>query len=148
MPTDDKMMIVIQKLLEGIAHDDQLRKSINDLKIKPYPEELLEIVRTLNPSPENDFPKIVLYVTGKESAQYAIKALRKLLHNIPGLNRAPAFNQKVTDLIYVTQGDRSDKINYPEFYKGPATIYFDAQKINEAEHISIFKQQDFELDLD
>lgn len=71
--------------------------------------------------------RIVIYVSaGKENVQKALDKLYYIFKDsgIKGLNEAPRYNAKVTDLIYVAQGDgdlKTDK--FSSFYE-PGRIYY------------------------
>jgi len=73
---------------------------------------------------EHRIPKIVIYVGGgKEKAQQVLDKMYEHFKDIEGLDRAPAFNERVTSFIYVTQGNRDDKILYPQLFEKSLVYY-------------------------
>lgn len=73
------------------------------------------------------YPRIVIYPTrGKENAQKALNKLFAGLKEIKGLDIKPLFNAKVTDLIWIAQGDSYYK-KYPaykSYFEDPKLVYF------------------------
>lgn len=73
------------------------------------------------------YPRIVIYpAKGKENAQRALNKLYIGLKNINGLGIRPLFNAKVTDLIWIAQGDSHYKKHtaYKMYFEQPKLIYF------------------------
>lgn len=73
------------------------------------------------------YPRIVIYpARGKENAQRALNKLYAGLKEIKGLGVKPLFNAKVTDLIWIAQGDSHyKKYNaYKPYFEPPKLIYF------------------------
>lgn len=73
------------------------------------------------------YPRIVVYpAKGKDNAQRALNKLYLGLKNINGLGIRPLFNAKVTDLIWIAQGDSGYKkyTAYKPYFEQPELIYF------------------------
>jgi hypothetical protein len=72
-------------------------------------------------------PKIVIYPsTGKENAQKVLDKLYTLFNYIPGLNEQPRFNAKVTDLIWIAQGDSiyKESVRFDKYFELPFKTYY------------------------
>lgn len=71
-------------------------------------------------------PTIVLYIFGGiEDAQKALDKLYEIFKNTPGLGISPRFNAKVTDFIYVAQGDGQYKSgDFAQYYEQPRKVYY------------------------
>jgi hypothetical protein len=110
MPKEDSLETFWPNLLETVLNDAVLSKKIDILKILPFEDSNL-----------NGAPRIVLYVSGgKENAQNVLDKIYDYYKNAPGNDLIPEFNEKVTDLIYFTQGDRTAKHNYFDKHIRPA----------------------------
>ena len=58
------------------------------------------------------YPRMVIYpAKGKDNGQKALNKLYAGLKDIPGLGMKPLYNAKVTDLIWIAQGDSYYKKN-------------------------------------
>lgn len=85
--------------------------------------------------PEDQLPQIVIYAYGKEDAQNILNFLFKHFKDEPGAKDEngkcypPRYNGKVTDLIWIAQGNGDDKKkgSNSEFFE-PNKIYF-SQKV-------------------
>lgn len=117
MPQGDLTPIIL-KLLEALAKDQELQQLIAAFKVlvKPEYKKKREII-----------PRVVIYATaGKQNAQELLNKIYNLFAGIPGLNERPRYNAKVTDLIWISQGDSVDKDNseYANYYELPQKVYF------------------------
>ena len=60
----------------------------------------------------------------KKETQKALDILYRELNDVPGLDKTPRYNVKVSDLIYVAQGDGDYKSDaYKEWYDADR-VYF------------------------
>lgn len=122
MPHDNDYIPFLLRLCRLIRANPLLQTTVNSLKclITREKDKLCAIMK------QEGAPKIVIYCKfGKEEAQKTLNIIYHAFKDIPGLGRTPDFNAKVTDLIYITQGNRTDKhLNSPFFE--PSGIYFKA----------------------
>lgn len=118
MPFDRDLINFLAKLIDEIRKNPDIRAALTSIKILPIPEQMHELKVKLYGAdcPYSRFPKVVLYCYGRKKTQKALNILYKIFASYPGIGRAPAYNVKVTDLIYFTQGDRQDKILFPEWF--------------------------------
>lgn len=118
MPADSYDQIQILLAIEkALKTNSQLSKAIKKFKI------------VVNPYQQKDeltgqpiiFPKVVIYAFGKQNAQTILDEVYKQLENkMPGLNIRPRYNAKVTDLIWIAQGDGDYKGDrYASYYENP-----------------------------
>ena len=73
------------------------------------------------------YPRVVIYpAIGKDKAQRALNKLYAGLKEIKGLGIKPLFNKKVTDLIWIAQGDSNYKkfSQYKPYFEQPKLVYF------------------------
>lgn len=73
------------------------------------------------------YPRVVIYpAKGKQNAQRALNKLYAGLKEIKGLGIKPLFNKKVTDLIWIAQGDSNYKkySQYKQYFEQPKLVYF------------------------
>lgn len=122
MPKDENFMQLIVDLCRFL-NDGELGKYICDFKIKP----VLETNPLIEKYKAQGVPKIVLYIdNGKKDAQEALRLVYERYGSWKGLDRAPAYNAKGTSLIYVTQGNRNDKLEEAnkKYYEQPGMVYF------------------------
>lgn len=80
------------------------------------------------------FPKLLYNIDGKENAQIALDTLARIFFKHPEFERKktsfiqPPYNEKITDMIYVAQGDRDEKLkseNKRYFDVDHGMIYYD-----------------------
>lgn len=122
MPTDDRFIDAVLTLSRAIKSNKELRKVIHQVKIKPMLESM-----ALSHSSYRALPKIIIYVYGtKDRVQLVLDAIYEIFKDWQGVDRAPAFNEKVTSFIYFAQGDRTEKLTYPEYFEEPNKVYFKA----------------------
>lgn len=120
MPLDQDFKSVLLHLVRFIKGNEQLLQVISSLKVKP----LLESDLSFSPG-IGVLPKIVIYIGGgKEDAQKALDILYNEYCKQEGTGQGPAFNEQVTSLIYFTQGNRDEKMIYPEYFEQPDMVYF------------------------
>lgn len=120
MPTDDRFIDAIMTLSHAIKNNKELKKVIHQVKIKPMLESM-----ALSHRAYAALPKIVIYVYGtKDRAQLVLDVIYEVFKDWQGVDRAPAFNEKVTSFIYFAQGDRTEKLTYPEYFEEPNKVYF------------------------
>jgi hypothetical protein len=119
MPSDDNFKDIVLSLIEEIKNNKELAGYINSFKIKP----LLDKDLLANPA-VGILPKIVIYIISKESAQKALNILYRKYKDQKGSGEQPPFNERITDLIYFTQGHRQDKFAFPQYFEQPDMVYF------------------------
>ena len=109
------------KILKTFKKNSTLNDCVTSIKIKLdhiyeiktladwYPIEELERLG-LNPHQTiSQFPRIVLYIYGKENAQTALDILFDVFKDEQGSGKLPGHNDPVTSLLSVAQGDRDWK---------------------------------------
>lgn len=113
MPRDEDLIKFYDNLIKFILENDDLRRNICYFKVLPND---LEVLRS------KDLPRIVLYIfskkqgdagiqESKDKTQQVLDRLYAKFKNVPGSGLVPAYNKKVTDLIFFTQGNRADKLH-------------------------------------
>ena len=120
MPKGD-LTVTLRSLLEAIEIYKDLQPLISRIKISTIPHDKIVAGVIL--------PRIVIYLSAeKMKAQQALDDLYEIFDHykglIKGLNITPRYSAKVTDLIYVAQGDSNLKADkYASFYE-PGRIYY------------------------
>jgi hypothetical protein len=130
MPIGDLTPTLI-KLFELIKNSPQLQQDIWSVKCNSrYDDEQLKRAGSGSPDAR---PKIVIYPSSsQQAANRVLDILFTHFKNDPGLGVAPRFNQRITDLIYVSQGNGDDKVgNNLEYFQAPDYVYFNAKKVAE-----------------
>jgi len=122
MPRDEDLEKATIALSTLIQSNPELKNAINVFKIIPMYEQFQKILEERGEE-SAQAPKIVIYTTDKQNAQTVLNKMYKHFKNWPGVGRAPSFNEKVTDFIFFAQGDRGDKINYPDLFE-ESGVYF------------------------
>ncbi len=130
MPKDNDLERVSLMLINIIKQQVDLQNLIGLIKIKALLEPLVQLFihedknKPFPLSQKHRMPKIVIYVAGgKKKAQHVLDSMYEHFKDIEGIDRAPAFNERVTSLIYVTQGNRDDKILYPQLFEKSLVYY-------------------------
>ncbi len=83
----------------------------------------VDIIEFCSKQNEEVMPLIVLHPSSsKASAQYVLDTVYRLFPE-EGLDVTPRYNEKITSLIYVAQGNGDDKADHPEFYE-PGKVYY------------------------
>jgi len=122
MPTDDRFIDAVLTLSHAIKKNKKLQRVIHAVKVKP----ILEAQALSHPS-YRALPKIIIYVYGtKDRVQGVLDSIYEVFKDWQGVDRTPAFNEKVTSFIYFAQGDRTEKLTYPEYFEEPGRVYFKA----------------------
>ncbi|HML19200.1 MAG TPA: hypothetical protein PKD74_01325 [Candidatus Dependentiae bacterium] len=119
MPLDSNFKDVVLRLISEIKNNKDLAGSMHSIKVKPLLDQDIQKIGA-----EGILPKIVIYISGKELAQKALNILYDTFKNEKGSGHCPPFNEKVTDLIYYTQGNRNEKLAFPQYYEQPDMVYF------------------------
>lgn len=117
MPQGDPTQTIVA-LLTLLKKDPELQKLIAAFKVMATDKLAVNGVY---------FPRVVIYPTrGKENAQKALNKLYAGLKDIKGLGLRPRYNAKVSDLIWVAQGDSNFKnqARYQKYFEGPDFRYF------------------------
>ncbi|MGE0207015.1 MAG: hypothetical protein AB7R69_04155 [Candidatus Babeliales bacterium] len=127
MPKDEDMDAIFQELLDYITKNKKLQSHLHSIKIyKKYGQTMQQQKR----NPNIVMPRIVIYPgLEKYHAQEALDVLYAKFKNTPGLNISPRYNAKLTDLIYVAQGDGDFKENYSNYFEQPKRVYYDEKMI-------------------
>jgi hypothetical protein len=136
MPTEGNIDDVFERLLVLIKNNKKLQDVVSYVKIMPRYGEMKarieEAAQTGNLMYIN--PLIVVYpAEGKKNAQQALNIIYQAFKDTPGMNITPRFNAKVTDLIYVSQGDadfKSQPENQP-YYEQPYKVYYSKEILPE-----------------
>src|ERR1700733_1975306 len=115
MPVGDPTPIIL-KLITGLQKDPELQKLIWLFKVSPLLEYKFGGIV---------YARIVIYISsGKENAQKALNKVYALFKDENGLNETPRYNAKVTNLIYVAQGDGDFKTDEYARYYEPGRAYY------------------------
>ena len=122
MPIDSlDEIIILLHMHDAITLDKDLSKRLKTFKIIVDPYRQTDRV-TGQPI---IFAKVVLYASGKEDAQNILNSIYKKFKNIAGLDIPPRFNAKVTDLIFIAQGDGDYKVEpFIGYYEQPKRVYY------------------------
>lgn len=127
------------KILKTIKKNSTLNDCITGIKIKLdpiyeiktmadcYPIEELERLDLDPHQPISQFPRIVLYIYGKENAQTALDILFETFKDEQGSGKLPGYNDPVTSLLSFSQGDRDWKEDscLAKFYEKGKVYYRD-----------------------
>lgn len=100
----------IYKVVASLLTHEELYPFIQQIKyVSPI---LLELNKTGKIKFNlDDYPYVVVYsAPGKENAQLLLNTLYGLFKGVEGMNQIPRYNQKVTSLLYVSQGEGYDKV--------------------------------------
>lgn len=117
MPYDDDINVILNRILREASTNPSFKNLIHLFKIKLATRDLKKGDEVL--------PKIVIYpISGKENAQAFLDKVYELMQDIRGMNIVPRYNEKITDLIYVTQGDGDYKGKAHAEYYEPSFIYY------------------------
>lgn len=117
MPKEDPTIVIV-KLLQALKNDPELQSLIAAFKVMA--------VATV-PQKNSVYPIIVIYpASGKANAQKALNKLYALFKNEPGSGVQPRYNAKVTDLIWIAQGDShvKSKEEYQSYFEQPNRVYY------------------------
>lgn len=109
MPQEGSEERTFVELAKFIQENKGLQDRVQIFKIKtsPYKDLIKEKI-----------PKIVIYVDGKDNAQYVLDTMYEHFKNYQGYTKyAPRYNQRVTDFLYFAQGDGDDKPHYPDLFE-------------------------------
>lgn len=123
MPVDQDLYRTAIILFKGLKENPNLRGLINNFKIR------VEDNVVQNPEtgkPDIIMPLFVIYpAVGKESAQQLLNLIYRYFNNeIKGNGQVPRWNAKVTDLIFIAQGDGSDKTDENKEYFESHRVYY------------------------
>jgi len=124
MPMDEDLIKIVVDLTKFAQENHAFATLIYNAK---FFTDMVENPLYAKEIMEKDFPRIVLYVAGgKEEAQKALNYLYYRYYQIPGLDKAPRYNQKVTSLICFAQGNGDDKEEpyFEKYYEQPNMIYY------------------------
>ncbi len=129
MPADRASTVTFLKdFFKELAKNKLFQKTISEIKIISFRDlDLDDKPKIIDffKKKKRILPIIVIYpASGKESAQYALNMIYKLFKRMSGLGVEPTFNEKITNAIFVAQGDSDSKLDHPKFYSEPNKIYF------------------------
>lgn len=127
MPKKEDLQSTIIKLVNETKNYPELLDLIANFKY-------IENFEKFQENEDFNMPIVVIYAaSGKENAQKLLNKIFQLFKDQEGLNIKPRWNEKVTSLIYFTQGNGDEKklIRYDKFfepgdYKGNGKVYFKA----------------------
>lgn len=117
MPQEDPTPVIVA-LLTLLKKDPELQHLIAAFKVMVTDKMVVQGIT---------YPRIVIYPTkGKANAQKALNKLYAGLKEIKGLGLKPLYNAKVTDLIWIAQGDSHyKKISaYQTYFEKPDLVYY------------------------
>lgn len=117
MPTGEATAVIV-KLLQALKVDAELQSLIAAFKV---------IAVDTFTKGDKVSARIVIYpAIGKENAQKALNKLYAVFKNVRGLDMKPRYNAKVTDLIWIAQGDSHTKNvrAYTPYFERPGRVYF------------------------
>lgn len=111
MPREQNLITFFDSVVKFILNDPELYKRIKIIKVLSNDDPVLKLAKA---------PRIILYICSdkegeegmrdsKEKAQYVLDHIYAQYKNVSGSELEPEFNEKITDLIYVAQGNRDDK---------------------------------------
>ncbi len=131
MPKEDDLLLALTTFINAFKDDVDFQKSITSFKVKALLEEAAS---------RAGCPKIVIYVDGdRELLDVVLNKICGVFRGWTGLERAPAFNEKAEGIVYFAQGDRGDKILWPEFYdESSGRAYFDENKVRRLINVDHF----------
>lgn len=122
MPIDQDVYLTAIILFKSLKENSNLRGLINGFKIR------VEDNVVKNPGkPDIIMPLFVIYpAIGKENAQKLLNSIHSYFNNkIKGNGQVPRWNAKVTDLIFIAQGDGQDKTDEnKDYFEQPKRIYY------------------------
>lgn len=124
--TTQKYRIMLMPLLEKIPL--VLVYFFNALQKDPALRSLIARVSLINNFEQrNQLPVITIYATqGHESAQQLLDKILQIFKVSPGLDQPPQWGDKITPLVYVTQGDDEQRLlpEYEHKFIMPHRAYF------------------------
>lgn len=151
MPRNNFLSIA-QKLVRALKNDEKLQELIFEFKFlkvenlkkitedEPQEDIKIEIIRghALLTKRKVVAPLVVIYPSsGKENVQKALNKLYEIFKGTPGIDVAPRYNEKITDLIFVAQGNASEKesSHLEYFFEKPDMVYFDYAKLKKLDFL-------------
>ena len=139
MPKENDISKVLINLLETIENNPNIKSKIYTLKLK-YNLDSKELLERL-PNKEV-LPTIVIYPESKKSsAQEVLNCIYEKFKDTQGMDITPRFNERITSLIYYSQGDGDSKNeeNYNDYYEMPKKIFYNWEKF-------VKEERSFKLD--
>ncbi len=134
MPIDvlDEIVMLI-RLYELIQKDKDFSSRLKTFKILINPYQQKDIT----------YAKVVIYASGKENAQKMLNSIYAKFKNMVGLDIAPRYNAKVTDLIWIAQGDGDYKLEQPfiSYYESPLRVYYRADITGAAQNYHLINPE-------
>lgn len=114
MPQEEEILHVVERLIETLKKDSELRKLIEAFKVQAalWGGDKMQF-KNSESLPEYQYrPAIVIYPSwGKEKVQKLLDALLVIFKNVKGSGNTPRFNIKVNDLVFYAQGDGDYKMD-------------------------------------
>lgn len=142
MPKTKDIPDMLTSLISMTAYYRELKKAIYSIKaIVCCPESTYK---------KSHCPKIVIYVRGKDNAQYVLDELYEEFKNEKGCTESLKYNEKVTSFIYFAQGDRNEKYEDEKNkdkhspYEQPNMVYFDHKNLQKIHNIKL-TETDYKL---
>lgn len=156
MPKGNRYNVLI-KLLQLIKENGEVQKLIATFKFRVGSTLVLgkrdieqiadrtgarreDLPNELEISIPADTPLVVIYpASGQSNAQRLLEILYEAFNGVPGTGQVPRFNEQITDLLYVAQGNGDDKeqVTLPasnprarpwwiHYYEQPFMVYYAA----------------------
>lgn len=150
----EQYLNIIEELLKLAQGTKEFQESLRFFKVYTdvnFNKAPLEMDQHLQEhSYDGVVPLIVLYpAAGQENAQKVLDIVYKKFGALEGLNCPPAFNEKVTSLIYIAQGNRNQKNDegYAEYFSANR-VYYGEKLNNRPSHVYRLKNPVLEAMLD
>jgi hypothetical protein len=147
MPQDLYFNVVIQRLMRALADERDQRNDMCRLVGTVKYIALDEWELACGGAGLTTLPKLVIYCfEGKEATEKLLLWVYDLFKDIPGCGIVPSFNEKITDCIFVAQGNRDDKVD-PEkrnFFERPDRVYFVSDFTGQQVHYHLRKPWEME----
>lgn len=133
MPKSQKdLFTILLRFAQKFIQSPELRQLIYKMKVRSQwwqeSKSDTELRDSLQKPNGTVLPVIVIYpAQGKDKTQKLLDILYQEFGTMPGLDLAPRYNEKITSLIYVAQGDGDYKTDdYKQYYEQPARVYYDS----------------------
>jgi hypothetical protein len=116
MPIGDPTPVIVH-LINALATDKELSYLINMFKVSPNPNYITSF---------GTVARIVIYpAAGKKLSQIALNKIYELFKGVKGLDERPRFDVKVNDLIWVAQGESSEKSGCAgDYFETPQKAFY------------------------
>ena len=122
----DDVMLILENIFKEATIHEKLKNVIHNMKFKPGIDFSLskgDMEKQLYKSGTHEIiPIIVIYVNGKNNAQYALDTLYRLFKDVEGLDITPRYNERITvsftmHKVMVMRRSITRKIMYSQIWK-------------------------------